>query len=355
MQDYIGLMNESIRSLFWDALKISANRPALEAFIIRTILWQRKAAQLRMKWEEKGTHVPPFMIASITQKCNLRCKGCYAMAHSTSCSEEMDLKRWGEVIKEARELGISIILLAGGEPFDRKEFLKVTKENKEVIFPIFTNGLLIDDSMIKQLQTQKNIVPVISLEGLQKETDDRRGSGVYEKVGEVMDKLNSSGVFFGTSLTVTRENFDVLAHEEFVRNHMEKGCRLFFYVEYTPVESGTEQLVINSEQRKELDNILNSFRRRFKGIFIAFPGDEKYYGGCLSSGRGFVHINSAGNLEPCPFAPFSDTNVRDMPLKEALKSNFLKALRESPGHLRETEGGCALFVNRDWVKAKLEI
>lgn len=355
MQDYIGLMNESIRSIFLDALKISANQPALEAFIISTILWQRKAARLRMKWEEKGTHVPPFMIASITQKCNLRCKGCYAMAHSTSCSEEMDLKRWGEVIKEARELGISIILLAGGEPFARKEFLKVTKENKEVIFPMFTNGLLIDDSMIKQLQTQKNIVPVISLEGLQKETDDRRGSGVYEKVGEVMDKLNSSGIFFGTSLTVTRENFDVLAHEEFVRNHMEKGCRLFFYVEYTPVESGTEQLVIDSDQRKELDNILNSFRRRFKGIFIAFPGDEKYYGGCLSSGRGFVHINSAGNLEPCPFAPFSDTNVRDMPLKEALKSNFLKALRESPEHLRETEGGCALFVNRDWVKAKLEI
>jgi MoaA/NifB/PqqE/SkfB family radical SAM enzyme len=74
----------------------------------------------------------------------------------------------------------------------------------------------------------------------------------------------------------------------------------------------------------------------------------------LSSGRGFVHINPKGNLEPCPFAPFSDTNIKQMPLKDALKSSFLKTLRESPEHLRETEGGCALFTNREWVKSTLE-
>ena len=353
-QDYIKLMNSSMRSLFMDALKVSVNQPNLAYFILKTILWQRRAAVKRMQWERKGTHVPPFMIASITQSCNLNCKGCYAMVHSTAGSEDMDIKRWSELMSEAQELGISIALLAGGEPFSRRDFMEITKENKEIIFPVFTNGLLIDDSIINQLKIQRNVVPVISLEGFQQETDDRRGKGVYERTRSVMNKLNSSSIFFGTSLTVTCENFDTLTSEEFVRSQMEKGCRLFFYVEYTPVESGTEQLVITSEQRKELDNILNTFRRKFKGIFIAFPGDEKNYGGCLSSGRGFVHINPKGNLEPCPFAPFSDVNVKEMPLKEALKSNFLKTLRESPEHLRETEGGCALFANREWVKSMLE-
>jgi len=346
-QGYIELMNNSIRSLFMDALRVSINRPALAYFIMRTIFWQRRAAERRLRWEGKGTHVPPFMIASITKKCNLSCKGCYAMVHSTTSAEDMDIERWGEVMREARELGISIVLLAGGEPLSRKDFLEITRKNKEIIFPVFTNGLLIDADILKQLKTQRNVVPVISLEGFLQETDDRRGSGVYSKTMEVMDKLNGNGIFFGTSLTVTRENFGTLTGEEFVRAQMERGCRLFFYVEYTPVESGTEELVITSEQRKELENTLNAFRKRYKGIFIAFPGDEKNYGGCLSSGRGFFHINPQGGLEPCPFAPFSNENVKQVPLREALKSSFLK-------HLRETEGGCALFKNREWVKETQE-
>ncbi len=348
-------MNSSILNLFRDALRVCAGRPALAAFVARAILLQRKAEMKRLEWEKKGVHVPPFIIASITQQCNLRCKGCYAMVHSTEDSEDMGIKRWGEIIKEARQLGISIALLAGGEPFTRKDFIEITKENPEMIFPVFTNGLLIDDEIIKQLKNQRNIVPVISLEGFRNETDDRRGTGVYDRITEAMKKLDESGIFFGTSLTVTSENFNTLTDETFVRAQMEKGCKLFFYVEYTPVESGTDQLMISMEQRQELEIILKDFKRKFNGIFIAFPGDEKNYGGCLSSGRGFVHINPKGNLEPCPFAPYSDVNLKQMSMQEALRSKFLKTLRESPEHLRETYGGCALFVNREWVKSKLDI
>lgn len=351
---YIELMNNSIRRLFVDALKVSTGKPSLAAFILATIIRQRRAAALRQEWEARGTHVPPFIIASITQRCNLNCKGCYAKIHSEAGPEDMDIERWRAVIKEARELGISIALLAGGEPFARREFLEIARENKEIIFPVFTNGLLIDDSIIEFLKAHRNLVPVISLEGYRAETDERRGSGVYERTAAVMDKLKSSGIFFGTSLTVTRDNFGTLTSEGFVREHMDKGCRLFFYVEYTPVESGTEALVITEQQRRELDKVLSSFRRKFRSLFIAFPGDEKNFGGCLSSGRGFVHINPRGELEPCPFAPFSDTDVKQSSLKEALQSGFLKALRESPGQLRETEGGCALFTNREWVKSVLD-
>jgi MoaA/NifB/PqqE/SkfB family radical SAM enzyme len=351
---YIQQMNNSIRRLFVDALKISAGRPALAAFILKTIIRQKRAAVLRQEWEEKGTHVPPFIIASITQRCNLNCKGCYAMTHRAAAQEDMDIGHWRAVMKEARELGISIALLAGGEPFARIEFLDIVKENKEIIFPVFTNGLLIDYSITEFLKAHRNLVPVISLEGYRAETDERRGSGVYERTAEVMEQLNSSGIFFGTSLTVTRENFDTLTSEGFVAEHIKKGCRLFFYVEYTPVESGTEKLAITEEQRNRLDKVLNSLRRKFRSLFIAFPGDEKNFGGCLSSGRGFDHINPRGELEPCPFAPFSDTDVKHTSLKEALQSKFLRTLRESPEQLRETEGGCALFTNREWVKSVLD-
>jgi MoaA/NifB/PqqE/SkfB family radical SAM enzyme len=92
---------------------------------------------------------------------------------------------------------------------------------------------------------------------------------------------------------------------------------------------------------------------RDASLFIAVPGDEEEIGGCLSAGRGFVHINANGDLEPCPFAPYSDTNLRDSSLREALQSDFLKAIRANHKHLRETEGRCALWVNREMVESLL--
>ena len=88
-------------------------------------------------------------------------------------------------------------------------------------------------------------------------------------------------------------------------------------------------------------------------MFIAVPGDEEEIGGCISAGKGFVHVSADGNIEPCPFAPYSDTNLRDSSLKEALQSEFLRTIRQNHEQLMETEGGCALWVKREWVRSLL--
>ena len=96
-----------------------------------------------------------------------------------------------------------------------------------------------------------------------------------------------------------------------------------------------------------------NFRTKFPALFVAFPGDEEQFGGCLSSGRGFVHVAPDGSLEPCPFAPYSDSSLKDLSLKDALKSKFLVTIRENRDKLDETDGGCALWVQREWVKSLL--
>lgn len=117
------------------------------------------------------------------------------------------------------------------------------------------------------------------------------------------------------------------------------GCRLFFFVEYVPAVPETEFLVLPEEQRATLPALLEEMHAALPDLFIALPGEESLYGGCLAAGRGFIHINPQGRLEPCPFAPWSDASLRDMPLAEALRSPFLAALRESDIHLTETAGG----------------
>ena len=96
---------------------------------------------------------------------------------------------------------------------------------------------------------------------------------------------------------------------------------------------------------------MQKYLAKYPALFIAVPWDEDDVGGCLSAGRGFVHINAAGDLEPCPFAPFSDTNVRDFSLQDALQSKLCERIREIPKLSRETGGGCVLWKERELVES----
>jgi MoaA/NifB/PqqE/SkfB family radical SAM enzyme len=344
-------LNGEIVGVIRQALRISLQNPALAWFFLKTLLRQRKAAFKRELFEQEGIHVPPFMIASITRRCNLNCVGCYARAQRISDDQELSVGRLSELMDEARELGFAFALLAGGEPLTRPEILDVTESHPEILFPLFTNGTLLSDEIVQRIAGQKNVIPVLSLEGFKGETDSRRGTGVYKLLLQAMDRLKRKRIFFGISLTVTCKNIDLAISESFVRQLAARGCRLFFYVEYIPVKEGTEDLVVSPAQREEMGRKMGELRRRFNRVFISFPGDEKIYGGCLAAGRGFVHISPEGKLEPCPFAPYSDTDLRITSLKQGLASVFLKRIRQSDEHLDESEGGCALWNKRAWVQS----
>ncbi len=354
MSSYIGLFNRNIHHLFRDALRISLREPGMALFALRTLYRQKRAARARAAWERRGVHVPPLMIVSVTSRCNLHCAGCYAQAHRSRSQGEMSAERLRGVIAEARDLGISIALVAGGEPLTRPEVLDILGDFPQIVFPLFTNGLLIDEDVADRLKRQRSTIPVISLEGWAEETDRRRGTGVYELVLEKIEMLKKRGIFFGTSITLTRQNYATVTGEAFLGRLMALGCRLFFFVEYVPIQAGTEHLTLTAEQKAEIAQLTVSLQARKPGLFVAFPGDEEMYGGCLAAGRGFVHINPEGRLEPCPFSPFSDTSVKDMPLREALQSVFLQKIRESDVHLSETRGGCALWEQREWVASLLQ-
>jgi MoaA/NifB/PqqE/SkfB family radical SAM enzyme len=329
-------------------------RPAQAYFFYKTIRWQQKAARTRSQWEEKGVHVPPIMIFSVTDRCNLHCKGCYAQAIDRSSSEEMSEVKIRTIIEEARDLGISFMVIAGGEPFVRLEIVDIMKDFPEIIFLVFTNGLLIDEDLLVKLRRQKNVVPLISLEGYADGTNERRGQGVYERLQKIIARVKDKGVFFGTSLTITRSTFDTLTSHEFVRDLVNAGCKFFLFLEYTPIKEGTEHWLLTEGQRSRTMELMHSFRKKWPALFISVPGDEDDVGGCLSAGRGFVHVSAGGDVEPCPFAPYSDANLRRVSLKRALQSEFLKAIRDNSGEIHETGAGCALWVQRKWVQSLLQ-
>jgi MoaA/NifB/PqqE/SkfB family radical SAM enzyme len=347
------ILDQEIMGKFGLVLKIMAKNPSRLAYYMKAMHHQKQALQLRSHHAEHGLEVPPILIFSITRRCNLNCAGCYSKILHDSDEAELSLERYAAIFREAVELGISIVLLAGGEPLVRKEVLECAAGYDKILFPVFTNGLLIDAEYADFFAKNPNLLPVLSLEGDISETDERRGNGVYYQVRKAVDLLNERNTLWGCSITLTSENFSKVLSDQYVGGLVDGGCKLFFYVEYVPVQTQSEHLVLDDDQKAAFKLRIKELRSSHPALFVPLPGDEDYFEGCLAAGRGFLHINPSGRVEPCPFAPFSDTNLSFSSIKEALASKLLKKIRENHSLLSEGKGGCALWANKEFVQTLL--
>lgn len=351
-------MSSGVENVIKGVIKASLKNPKETAFILKYALSSKEAKKKREAFNSNGENIPAFLISSITSNCNLFCKGCYARANK-SCGEGLKKEQlsneiWGRIFKEAEELGIAFVLLAGGEPLIRKDVIEKAAEYRKIMFPVFTNGTMFGEEYLRLFDKNRNLIPILSIEGNQEQTDERRGNGTYNALMNVMETLRKKGILYGASITVTTENIETVTSKDFFDILYNKGCRGLIFVEYVPVTEDTNHLAPTDIEREMLEDRQQDLREMYEDvIFLSFPGDEKYSGGCLAAGRGFFHINTDGSAEPCPFSPYSDTNLKDCSLREALKSPLFRRLDETGMLLGEHDGGCLLFQKQKDVKELL--
>lgn len=333
-------------------LRNAKGRKFLASFVPKL----HKASKLREQQENLGVHIPPFLIASISSSCNLHCAGCYARADG-QCNDlednhEMQRQDWANVFDQSQKLGISFILLAGGEPLLKPELITLAASYRDIVFPVFTNGLLLEGELLTVFEENRNLIPVISIEGNAQQTDARRGKGVSLRVQSVLESLHARKMLFALSLTVTSENLTTVATAAFLEELKSLGCGIVFFVEYVPVEKNTEHLVLSEGQVGFLNTQIARLKKMQQDmVLISFPGDEQKMGGCLAAGRGFFHISNTGAAEPCPFSPFSKYNLKENSLLEVLSSDFFEQVRNISKNAQEHQGGCTLFLHEEEIRA----
>lgn len=353
LQEYL---TEGVERIVKESIKATLRNPKESAFMLKFAAASRNASKKRRKAEDAGEHIPPFLIASITSKCNLHCAGCYSRCnHATVDSEpvqQLKAEEWLNIFDEADEIGISFIMLAGGEPMLRRDIIEAAGKKHNILFPIFTNGTFIDEKYFALFDKCRNLVPIMSIEGNREITDNRRGTGIYDKLIANIEEFKKRGLIFGASVTVTKQNFKEVTSDKFLNELSDRGCKAVIFVEYVPVTEESSELAPTDSEREYLMNEIQRLRQESPDmVYISFPGDEKSSGGCVAAGRGFFHINSHGGAEPCPFSPYSDVNVRNSSLREAMHSPLFMALQSGEILLDDHEGGCVLYEKRELVEA----
>ena len=218
LQEY---MTAGVENIMKNAVKVTLTNPAQSIFMTRFAVAAKASSKKRAMSEKEGEHIPAFLIASITSSCNLHCAGCYARAaHScadTEPVEQLSAQEWDHIFEQAEEMGISFILLAGGEPMIRRDVIEKAGDRQNILFPIFTNGTLMNDTYFRMLKKCRNLVPIFSIKGREKQTDARRGEGVYEKVLTAMEEMQKEKLLFGSSVTVTKDNLEEVTSDAFIK------------------------------------------------------------------------------------------------------------------------------------------
>ena len=203
-----------------------------------------------------------------------------------------------------------------------------------ILFPVFTNGTMLSESMLRLLDEHRNLVPIVSVEGNPDRRPNARRSAKAPTINsrKTWSRCATRESSLAPSVTLTTENFSVVTGDAFLQSTPRASARrLSFFVDYVPADPGTESLAPGDAEREALAGSAwsSSAAKQDGMIYVSFPGDEQSPDGCLAAGRGFFHINPSGGAEPCPFSPVSDTSLRQVSLIEALDSPLFVRLRAS--------------------------
>ena len=344
-----------ILSIFTD-LDSGCRRAVFENFVINGSVKGRDTHDRLTK--EYDCNIPWAILVDPTSACNLHCVGCWASEYGNKLNlsyEELD-----DIIVQANALGCYFFLYTGGEPLVRKaDLIRLCEAHPDSIFSSFTNGTLIDEAFADEMLRVKNFIPAISAEGFEESTDSRRGQGTYQKIMRAMRILKEKKLPFGISACYTRANVQDIGSEGYFDQMIEWGAKFCWFFTYMPVgKAAVPELMVTAKQRKFMYDQVRAFRKTKALFTMDFWNDGEYSGyteghglsgyrgGCIAGGRRYLHINANGDIEPCAFIHYSDSNIREKTLLEALQSPLFMAYHRGQPFNENMLRPCPLLDNQ---------
>lgn len=307
-----------------------------------------RSVQRFKKRLKKGVVFPPFIYMSIINSCQLRCQGCWVDIEAPR--QMMTLEELNKIINDAKKHGNSFFGILGGEPFLHPNLFEMLEAHPDCYFQVFTNGQLITDKVAERLRKCGNATPLISIEGSEVVSDQRRGRlNVLNKTLAGVENCRKAGLITGVATSVCQTNIELVS-EAWLRRLIEMGVHYVWFYTYRPVGPKPNfELALTPEQVLSIRKFIVQMRAKLPIAIVDAYWDDKGQALCPMATGVSHHIGPGGHIEPCPIIQFAAETVRD---KDSIydlitQSAFLKDFRETSA---KATRGCIVLERPDLMK-----
>lgn len=278
------------------------SKDQLQQIISNQCIDYEKYEEERINWCIKNGFLCSLLI-ELTYKCNLKCIHCYNPKNNNVV--ELKFEEIKPVIDEAIKLGVSKIVLSGGECTLVKDFLKIAKYIREnrISLEIFTNGQTLYDNE-KLFNEILNLYPTkVSLslysvdETLHEKITNIKGS--YKKTVYVLKKLQENNI--NTEIKSIQLKINADKYMDIVKFGKEINAHVSIDTFLVPRMKGDKEyqnLAISDEQLLKMHLDVDS--PLYMKFFNKQNFCKKFYNEHLCKGGfAFVVISPFLKLSPC--------------------------------------------------------
>ena len=309
-----------------------------------------RAVEAFERRRKKGVYVPAFLFISVTNACNLRCQGCWVTPSNPAL--ELDLATLDNIVRSSKEQGSHFFGILGGEPLLHAGLFELMARHPDCYFLLFTNGTLITESVAARMRAVGNVSPLISVEGLEAVSDERRGGvNVYGRTLEGLGHCRRQRLMTGVATSVCQSNFRELVSERFLKDLIARGVHYVWYYIYRPVgPNPCPELKLTPEQVVDLRRFMVEVRTKLPIIVVDAYWDHEGRALCPAATGVGHHISPEGWVAPCPPLQLAGENVGDGTGlgRRLAESTFLREFRELAAG---TTRGCVIMERPDLLKA----
>jgi MoaA/NifB/PqqE/SkfB family radical SAM enzyme len=306
-----------------------------------------RSVELYKQRLKRGEHFPPFLFISVTSSCQLRCQGCWVDVDRPS--QRIAIEDLHRVINDAKLHGNSYFGILGGEPFLYPHLLEIFEKHQDCYFQVFTNGHMITADMAKELRRVGNVTPLISVEGSEIVSNERRGRlNVLNKTLAGIENCRRNKLITGVATSVCQTNYDLVS-EEWLRKLIAMGVHYAWFHTYRVVgPKPAGHLALSADQVLQIRKFAVQMRAKLPIAIVDAYWDDKGEALCPMATGVSHHIGPGGDIEPCPIIQFATDNIQDKRGVYDLmnQSEFLRDFRETAA---KATRGCIVLERPDLV------
>jgi radical SAM protein with 4Fe4S-binding SPASM domain len=262
-------------------------------------------------------NVPLSANFELTYRCNLRCSHCYVVDRG---EKELSFSEITGILDQLAEENCLFLTLTGGEAFLREDFLDIARygHRKGFALKVFSNGTLINESVVRDMAGLKPLKVGISIYGADAATHDRLTGvpGSFKRSRRALRLLNKHGVFSIVKCLLMKENVAQLEKMEKLAREM--GTTFEFDPIVTPRNDGNRDPLNHQIDEADLHRLLyqemdvpGKINQRVR------PSTESAICG---AGRDSCCISPGGEVYPCVALP-------TMPLGNLRRQSFVDIWR----------------------------